>query len=290
MTDASAIRIMGRLSPGDLSMPFERITFNVRDEQAGGRPLKIAAWWLPHPTDTRGRCAILIHGYADAKVGAIAWAPTLMAQGFNILAIDLRAHGESGGSQSTAGFFERHDVNQVIDQLLAERPAQTRTLVLFGISLGAAVAAAVAVMRDDIAAVVLECPYADYHDAVMRHGELMKLPSPWLQEMGYRLAQRLSGARFDEVRPVDLVPHIASPLMIIQASDDEFVPAGEQSKLQSAMASRTPEQAPSEYWKVHDVPHVHALLKDAEDYESKLREFFAAALEDAPEKVATSAV
>ena len=59
------------------------------------------------------------------------------ADTFNILAIDLRAHGESGGAHSSAGFWERHDVNQVIDQPKSARPAETRQILLFGISLGA---------------------------------------------------------------------------------------------------------------------------------------------------------
>ena len=105
----------------------------MRDEQTGN-PLKLAAWWIPAKSAGGGpatRTILLIHGYADAKVGAIAWAPTLHALGWNILAIDLRAHGESGGKLSTAGYWERHDVVQLIDQFRAQRPRETATLVLF---------------------------------------------------------------------------------------------------------------------------------------------------------------
>src|SRR5688500_6788905 len=156
MTDGKAIFRLRRLSPGDLGLPFEDVTFTVRDER--GRPLKLAAWWIEN-TGARGRCAVLIHGYADAKVGGIAWAPMFHALRFNVLAIDLRAHGDSGGSYCTGAYFERDDVAQAIDQLRASRPDATRTLVLFGVSLGAAVAAAVAARRDDIDAVIMESPY-----------------------------------------------------------------------------------------------------------------------------------
>src|SRR5438270_822164 len=117
MTDWKAIYRLHRLSPGDLGLSFDNQNFNVRDARTN-RPLHIAGWWIPHPA-AAGRCAILIHGYADAKVGAIAWAPLLHEMGLNILAIDLRAHGDSGGHFSTGGYFERDDVNQVIDQLFA---------------------------------------------------------------------------------------------------------------------------------------------------------------------------
>src|SRR5205814_8004998 len=142
MNDPRAAFVLKRLSPADLGMRFEPLKFRVRDEHTGG-PLELAAWWIPCPDPSaNGRCVILIHGYADAKVGAIAWAPVWHALGYHILALDLRAHGESGGDQCTAGYFERHDVNQVLDQVRAERPEETRTIVLFGISMGAAVATA----------------------------------------------------------------------------------------------------------------------------------------------------
>jgi hypothetical protein len=137
MSDGKAAWVLRRLSPADLGLPFEETAFDVRDaaDPAGGRTLRIAGWWIPHP-HARGRCVLLLHGYADAKVGAIAWAPTWYALGWNVLAIDLRAHGESAGRFCTGGFFERDDVGQVIDQLRAARPEQTRQLALFGASLG----------------------------------------------------------------------------------------------------------------------------------------------------------
>src|SRR5690606_36813730 len=106
-----------------------------------------------------GRCVVALHGYSDAKVGVIAWAPTFHALGYGVLALDLRAHGESDGVSSTAGYFERHDVTEVINQFRAARPGETRSIVLFVMSLGAAVACAVAVDRDDLVGVVLESPF-----------------------------------------------------------------------------------------------------------------------------------
>src|SRR5205814_2391808 len=135
----------------------------VRDEHSGRR-LHLTAWWIPAPSPDADKCVVLIHGYGDAKVGAIAWAPLWHSLGYHILAFDLRAHGESDDAYSTAGYFERHDLNQVLNQLGAERPSETQRLVLFGVSLGAAVALAAVATRDadDIDAIVCECPYADY--------------------------------------------------------------------------------------------------------------------------------
>src|SRR5258706_11738867 len=142
MTDGAALWILKRIGPDDLGLPWEEIAFHVLDERTHGK-LKIAAWWIQAASPS-SHCAVIVHGYADAKVGGIAWAPTFRAMGYNVLAIDLRAHGESEGTQTTAGFFERHDLSQIIDQLRLQRPAATREIVLFGVSLGAAVVGATA--------------------------------------------------------------------------------------------------------------------------------------------------
>ena len=145
--------------------------------------------WPPggsRPPIPSAATAVLVHGYADAKVGAIAWAPPLRELGLNVLAVDLRAHGESDGRLCTGGPAEADDVGQVIDQLLARRPDQARQVVLFGASLGAAVASIVAANRDDLAAVVLESPFASYRRAVRAHFRLVGMPDGPLLHAGRR--------------------------------------------------------------------------------------------------------
>src|SRR5205823_1719032 len=154
----------------------------------------------------------------------IAWAPLLHSLGWNVLAIDLRAHGESGGVMSTAGFWERHDVSQVINALRAERPRETRQLALFGVSLGAAIAVATAEGRDDLAGVILESPFADYRAAVAAHGEMRGLPEGWVREVAIALAEKMSGADFVAVRPQELISRIRCPVMVIHAGLDPFIP------------------------------------------------------------------
>jgi hypothetical protein len=271
MTDGKATIVLRRVSPGDLGLRFEETRFDVRDLRTN-RTLSIAAWWIAHPA-AQGRCVVLVHGYADGKVGAIAWAPMWHALGYNILAIDLRAHGYSGGTFSTAGYFERHDLNQVLDQLLAERPGEARQLVLFGVSLGAAVALATAQLRDDIDALVLECPYADYLHGVEAHAAVMQTPLPRFVPTAYRLAQRMSGARFDEVKPVDLLAQARVPTMVIEADADPFVPPGDRAAIEREMADRDARGHASVYWNVSEAAHVMGIVADAGEYARRIESF-----------------
>jgi pimeloyl-ACP methyl ester carboxylesterase len=274
MTDGIAVYRLRRLSPGDLGLPFEEISFTVRDEH--GKPLRLAAWWIAN-AHARGRCAVLIHGYADAKVGAIAWAPLFHSLGYHVLAIDLRAHGQSGGTYCTGAYFERDDVTQAIDQLKAARSNETKQLVLFGVSLGAAVAAAVAARRDDVDAVILESPYPSYRQAVDAHSVVLGQPQGILQRLGVRFAELLSGARFDDVRPVDLILQVAAPLMIIQSGDDPFVPPADAAEIEAAATSRPLERLTT-YWHIPAAPHVQGYAAEPAAYRERVEAFLHAAI------------
>jgi pimeloyl-ACP methyl ester carboxylesterase len=270
MTDGKAAWVLKRLSPGDLQLPFEEVDFSIRDAGSGA-PLRIAAWWIPHP-DARGRCAVFIHGYADAKVGSIAWAQTWHALGYNVLAIDLRAHGESGGRFCTGGYLERDDVVQVIDLLCARKPEESRQDVLFGASFGAAVAVAAADLlndRPEIAGVVLDSPVPDFTEAAMLQMDVLGAPDGLLRRLAVRLAERRSGARYAKVRLLDLLPKLRSPAMLIVPQLDRLYRNGEAERLREIC-----EASPSNtFWHVAGVDHLLALPGDPDGYRDRLARF-----------------
>lgn len=281
MTDVRATILLHRLSPADLGMEYENVSFNVIDE-CKQTPLRIAGWWIP-AREARGKCVVILHGYSDAKVGGIAWAPLFRSLGFNILAVDLRAHGESGGRYSTGGFWERYDVNQAIDQIKAARAGQTAKIVLFGVSLGAATAAGVAVARNDLSAVILESPFSEFHNAAALHGDRLGTPGRFFQENAYRLAKWLAQADFDAVRPVDTIPKIPCPLMVIQSGDDPFLSESDHAAVRKAVESRDPKLGGSVCWELPGVHHVVGMQANPEEYQRRIEEFLSGALQSAGE-------
>jgi pimeloyl-ACP methyl ester carboxylesterase len=266
LTPARALARVGRMSPSDLSLPFEECKFQVTDQRTG-QPLRLAAWWMPLPTSNA--CAILLHGYADAKIGSIAWAPLLQRLGYNVLAIDLRAHGESEGSDTTAGYFERHDTSQIIDQLKSQRPAQTESIILFGISMGAAVAAATANVRSDLAAIILDSPYARFRDAARLHADLTGLPGESFLALGWKLAKWRTGANLEEVDPACTIPTAKCPVLIIAATRDLLVSPEAQVCLQSSITGRAD---CSRIWAM-EADHVLGYSADPAEYESQMKRF-----------------
>ena len=273
MTDGKAVYRLRRLSPGDLGLRFETDAFTVRDARTA-RPLRLAAWWIP-AREPSAATAVLLHGYADAKVGAIAWAPPLHELGLNVLAVDLRAHGESDGTLCTGGAAEADDVNQVVDQLLARRPGQAERLVLFGASLGAAVAAAVAAGRDDVAAVVLESPFAGYRRAIRAHARLVGLPGGPLLAASVALAEAACGYRFDAARPVDRIPALRCPVLVVLGEADLLLDGTDVALLQDAVGRQG--VSGSAVWTVPGAGHLYALHQDPAGYRKHLADVLRAA-------------
>src|SRR5678815_2273090 len=139
---------------------------------------------------------------------------------------------------------DRYDVEQVIGRLRAERPREAAQVVLFGVSLGAAVAAGVAALADEprddrgdprgidprdrpdtaplVSALVMESPFADFSAAAAAHMDALGLPGGPFPRGALWLAERWSGARFNEVRPVDLVGKARCPVLIIAPTNDPF--------------------------------------------------------------------
>lgn len=268
--DGKALYLLKRLSPADLGLAYSPLEFTVLDEPGGGR-LKLAAWWIPREA-AAGRCAVLIHGYADAKVGALAWAPLWHDLGYNLLVIDLRAHGQSEGTRITVGDRERHDLGQVLDQLRAQKPADTRSLVLFGASLGGAVALATALEREDIAAVVLDSPFADFPTAARSHFQMLGLPGGAVQELALRLARWQLGFAFEEFAPLHTLPRLSCPVLAVLPENDPIMTPDQRAEMQRILAALP---APSAAWVVSEATHLRALEADPEAYRRRLGEFLA---------------
>ncbi|HZL34014.1 MAG TPA: alpha/beta hydrolase [Tepidisphaeraceae bacterium] len=231
-TDGIAVWRLKRLSPGDLGLPFEDVQFNIRD-QRDGRPLRLVGWWMPRPARGphgnaappagQGRCVVVLHDYGQAKVSVIEWAPLWHSLGFNILAIDHRAHGESEGRYCTGGYWERHDVDQALDQLRAQRAADTMKLVLFGIGLGAAVAVAAGVLREDVSAIVLANVPDGFPVLGTSHLALVGSRDQFRGSMPVWLAQKIADCDFAAVSPPSLLHQIKCPVLALSLPSDDDI-------------------------------------------------------------------
>ena len=98
---------------------------------------------------------VYLHGVADNRSSAVGVIDWLTQRGFDVVAYDSRAHGQSDGSVCTYGFYEKRDLKHVID-LLAPGP-----VLLLGTSLGGAVAIQGAVGNERVVGVIAAEAFSD---------------------------------------------------------------------------------------------------------------------------------
>jgi hypothetical protein len=57
--------------------------------------------WKIRPQSPKGDWVLLFHGVSDNRSGVLGHAEFLLRHGYNIVMMDSRAHGESGGDMAT---------------------------------------------------------------------------------------------------------------------------------------------------------------------------------------------
>src|SRR6478609_11340648 len=135
---AAAATQLPAIGAGGLLHPFRRpVTRPAPDGCANvtlqGEGLALAGWRCT-PEGRRRGAVVYLHGIADNRSSSVGVIERFRPRGFEVIAYDSRANGNSGGNVCTYGFFEKRDLQHVI-ATLAPGP-----VVLIGTSLGAAVA------------------------------------------------------------------------------------------------------------------------------------------------------
>lgn len=168
-------------------------------------------------------CVLLLHGVNSSRGEMLPVMQWLAESRLTVLAISLRAHGDSTGEVNDIGWSARHDVVAAVGFLRREFP--NRPVFILGRSMGAATAIfAAEELKTEVAGYFLEQPYKDLPSAVWNRLQ-NRLP-PVLDWVAYR-GMRLWAPAFlpvgpDQISPYDRIAAIppSVPVVIITGSAD----------------------------------------------------------------------
>ncbi|MBB5867290.1 fermentation-respiration switch protein FrsA (DUF1100 family) [Allocatelliglobosispora scoriae] len=165
--------------------------------------LRLGAWLLA-PQDTDRRLGVLVaNGNGGDRAGRLPLARELAGRGFTVLLFDYRGYGGNPGSPSESGLAldAAAAYRHLADLVGADR------VILYGESLGAAVATRLAVEHPP-AALVLRSPFAGLAEVAGRH-------YPFLP-VGLLLRDRYPVA--------DLIGRVTAPTLVVYGTADATVP------------------------------------------------------------------
>jgi fermentation-respiration switch protein FrsA (DUF1100 family) len=227
------------LTPKQLGLAYEDVYF-----QAGDGTL-LHAWFLPAESKAQGTI-LFLHGNAEnisTHIMSVRWLP---ARGFNVLLLDYRGYGASGGTASLSGVQD--DVDAALCTLLARNDVDPDRVVVFGQSLGGAIAihnVAHSSYRRHIRALVVESAFASYRQIARE-----KLADFWLT---WPLQWPLSWTVSDEYSPSAAVAGVSPiPLLIIHGDHDTIVPLHHGQRLYELA------REPKQLWVVPGGGHIQA--------------------------------
>lgn len=184
-------------SPAALGLGFEEVRLETDDGQT------LAAWWIP----ARKERAVLLfcHGNAGNISHRLDSLAIFNRLGLSVLLFDYRGYGRSTGRPSEAGTY--FDGEAAWRYLVEGQKKKPEKIILFGESLGGAVAAEIAA-RHRAGGLILQSNFTSIPELAARLYPF--LPAKWLSKFRYAT--------------IDKIGAITAPKLIIHSPDDEIIP------------------------------------------------------------------
>jgi pimeloyl-ACP methyl ester carboxylesterase len=184
--------------------------------------------WRGEAEGKRRGTLIYLHGIADNRASGAGVLERFRKQGFDVLAFDSRAHGESEGDACTYGIFEKQDLRAVLDTV------RSGPVVLVGSSLGAAVALQLAASDQRVSLVVAAESFSDLRTVASERAPFFFSSATIAR--AFKLAEQKGGFRIEDASPVLAARAITVPVLIIHGAADSDTSPDHARRLFAALA------------------------------------------------------
>jgi fermentation-respiration switch protein FrsA (DUF1100 family) len=186
-----------RSTPADVKLAYEDITIETSDG------VKISGWWVP--ADNPRGSVLFCHGNAGNIGDRLDTLVIINTLRLNVLIFDYRGYGNSNGSPSEKGTYL--DADAAWDYLLKEKKIAAQQVIVWGRSLGGAIAARTAA-KHPAGLVIVESTFTSLKDLV--NDLFVWVPSWILANYSYDTSYHLL--------------NVNVPVLVIHSSDDEIIP------------------------------------------------------------------
>ncbi|MCW8930318.1 MAG: alpha/beta hydrolase [Gammaproteobacteria bacterium] len=226
-------------TPKDWGLKYEEVFFQTSDN------IKLHGWYIPHK-DAK-QTLLFFHGNAGNISHRGESIKIFHRLGLNVFITDYRGYGKSEGQPSEDGLYE--DARSSWNYLLTQKDIQADSIVLFGRSLGGAVATKLAT-EVSAEALILESTFSSA-------SKMAKSLYPGLSSLIYLRFN------FDNVT---MVKQVQTPLLLMHSPDDEIIPLQQGQKV--FLAANHPKKMV-----ILQGNHNNGFLQSQPNYEHQLKKF-----------------
>lgn len=242
---------------------LENVYIKSRDD------IKLHAYYLAADEKT-DKVAIMHHGFSSKAMDNMVQAKFLHDLGFEVLMLDMRAHGESEGDYVGFGILDRFDTLEWIKYVKAWFGNDVK-LVLQGVSMGgttALMALGIKEIQDSVSAVIADCAFtspAEIFSKVFKDNFHI-FPKPIISLSSIK-SKKMAGFSFDDYSTVDALIGNKVPVLFIHGKEDLFVPTWMSEKNYEVCTS------PKELLMVENAGHGSSAFENPELYRDTMTAF-----------------
>jgi hypothetical protein len=165
--------------------------------------VRVNAWYLPDPASEQ--VLLWFHGNAENIGYGLEHLMFYSRLAVNVLAVDYRGYGKSEGSPDETGVYR--DADAAYDYLVRERHIQPKNIIVFGHSLGGAVAIDLA-SRHECGGLIVQSSFTSAKDMARR---MFRVP----------LFEYIPRSQFNSLAKIR---RVRAPILIVHGTRDEVVP------------------------------------------------------------------
>ncbi|WP_448596740.1 alpha/beta hydrolase [Thermoleptolyngbya sp.] len=207
-------------TPADFGAAYEEVWLSVSQ---GDRIERLHGWWIPvAPGQPQRGVMLYLHGNG-LNIGANAdYAVRWQRLGLSVLLFDYRGYGQSEGAfPSEAAVYQ--DADAAWRYLTEDRGIAPEEILIYGHSLGGAIAIDLAVRQPRAAGLIVESSFTSIRDMAYR-------TTPF----GFLPIDQILTQRFDSICKV---PRLQVPVLYAHGAQDAQVPADMSKALYAATRS-----------------------------------------------------
>jgi hypothetical protein len=231
----------GFTAPRTYAFKYEEVRLEAEDGTS------LSAWFVPAPQSTR--VLLVLHGSA-VNLGYLGHGllESLTRLGVNVLALDYRGYGKSGGKPDVDGVCM--DAEAAWRYLTNQRKFRPSDVFIHGQSLGGAVAIDLA-SRHRCGGVIAESTFTSFREAVR-----LDLDIPLLE---YALKKRLNS--------IETIRNVRAPVLLVHGTKDSAIPFEMGKRLFAAAPG------PKAFYAVENADHDNPFIEGGQAYRDRLLRF-----------------
>ena len=213
------------------------------------------------------KIAIILHGWTKGKLSSMVYAKYFLEWGITVLAYDHRNHGLSDKAYTTMGYYEKFDLQTIIDWCYIKYDSNV-SIVTHGESMGAATVISHLAIDGRVNLIIADCGFSDFNELVKyiikNTYHLPQFPFVFLCKLITRLR---TGFPIKHVVPKEALMIIDKPILFIHGLDDDFIP----SSMSEEMYNIKPEK--KEIFLVPGAGHAASVTTEPEGYKEVINDF-----------------